>query len=97
MHNLKFLVAMLKKKRKKETGDVNFNNVSSLTQFISKMLFQPVTNVKIYEIFLHSFFFLFFSLHAFEILYVFYTHSTSEVGLAVFQGLRSRGYQRLQH
>ena len=50
---------MLKKKRKKETGDVNFNNVSSLTQFISKMLFQPVTNVKIYEIFLHSFFFAF--------------------------------------
>ena len=51
---------------------------------MSKMQFQPVANVKIYEIFLRSFFFfLFFSLYDFEILYVFYTHSTPEVGLAV--------------
>ena len=64
---------------------------------MSKMLFQPVANVKIYEIFLRSFFFLFSFLYMPLKSCMSFT-LTAHLKLDwLFQGLKSRGYQRLQH
>lgn len=77
---LNFLVAMFKDSNKR-AGEINFNDILYLSQYIQNVNHQYVINIK----FLRRYFTFFFSYNVFEIWYVLCIYSMSWFTLATFQ------------